>query len=158
MRPPGCKCFLFPIVSKVEYFYCLKANTFHCITKQTVQGSFSLSGPSLYSYSVLNFNRFPETTANVPSWDIAILQCSLKLPTCAWSRLFSVEKVRNRNAMSWVQSTFLTFMYNNEFIRTHIVPLAAGGFSPTFSSLKLASPASTFTEEERDRNPAARTE
>lgn len=43
-------------------------------------------------------------------------------------------------------------MYAKEFVRTHVFPLVAGGFP----SLKLASPASTLTGEERAGNPAAR--
>ena len=63
--------FFFPIIPKDEYFYFPKANTSHCIMKYAVEASFSPSGPSPYSYSFLNFNRLPETTANVPFWDIA---------------------------------------------------------------------------------------
>lgn len=54
-----------------EYFYFPKANMLYYITKYTVQGSFSPNGPSLYSYSFLNFNRFPDTTVNLPFWDVA---------------------------------------------------------------------------------------
>lgn len=66
----GYKLF-FPIIPEDEYFDFPEANTSRCIMKYAVQGSFSPNGPSPYLYSFLNFSSFPETTANVPFWDIA---------------------------------------------------------------------------------------
>lgn len=61
----------FSIRPRDEYFHFPKAKILHCTMKYTVQGFFSPSSPSLYPHSFLNFNRFPEITANFPFWDTA---------------------------------------------------------------------------------------
>ena len=62
--------FFSPITPKYKYFYFPEVNTSHYIMKYTVPGSLTQWSKSLYIL-IFNFNRFPETHANVPFWDIA---------------------------------------------------------------------------------------